>query len=413
MILINLFNYIDRQVLAAVEPEVRRCLLLDVDSSDPNTMTKMGLLSSAFLFTYMLAAPLFGLMAERYSRWLLIAAGVILWSLATGASGMAGTWSMLLIMRCLVGIGEAAYGPAAPAIISDYFPVEMRGRVMAWFYAAIPVGGAMGYIVGGQFAAYDHARESWRWAFYVMMVPGLLLGLWALLKRDPKRGAADAISKPARRATFRDYLVLCRTPSYVLDCLGMTAMTFAIGALAFWMPAYLEEHAVPQILGMEAPGLFRSRNRYGRADCHAVRGHRRRLASRAALRFLFPGFGHGIARGRALLTRVPVRPLSAGAGVRILRRVLPVLQHRTEQHDPGQRDAPRRMRATAFAMNILVIHMLGDAITPPVVGAIADKWSLTHGFLVVTIFMGIGGLLWLWGARYLERDTAAAPHRLD
>ncbi|MGE5608721.1 MAG: MFS transporter, partial [Bacillota bacterium] len=132
LLLINLFNYIDRQILAAVEPEIRRHLLLSADAHDPNARAKMGLLSTAFLLTYMTIAPVFGLLAERYSRWLIVAIGVGLWSVASGASGLATTFAALLITRCFVGIGEAAYGPVAPTVIADLYPVASRGKVLAW-----------------------------------------------------------------------------------------------------------------------------------------------------------------------------------------------------------------------------------------------------------------------------------------
>ncbi len=201
LLLVNLFNYIDRQVLAAVEPEIRHSLLA---ADDPNAMSKMGLLSTAFLFSYMAAVPLFGWLAERYRRWLLIAIGVLLWSLASGASGLALTFVMLLVTRCFVGIGEGAYGPVAPALLSDLFPRSKRGQVMSWFYVAIPCGGALGYALGGMVAKL----ADWRWAFYVVVPPGVLLGLWALRMRDPPPGAADAVSGPPRRTTARDYLAL-------------------------------------------------------------------------------------------------------------------------------------------------------------------------------------------------------------
>ena len=146
LLAMNLFNYVDRQILAAVEPEIRQSLLLASDPQDQNAMAKMGLLSSAFLVSYMLAAPVFGVLATRGSRWVLVAVGVGLWSLATGAGGLAATYGTLLATRCFVGIGEGAYGPLAPAILSDLYPASSRGKVLTAFYVAIPVGGALGYM---------------------------------------------------------------------------------------------------------------------------------------------------------------------------------------------------------------------------------------------------------------------------
>ncbi len=204
----------------------------------------------AFMVLYMIGAPLFGRLAERHSRWALVGIGVILWSLASGASGLATGFFVLLLTRCFVGVGEAAYGPVAPTILSDLYPVEKRGQVLAWFYMAIPVGSALGYVLGGAVAASSigdlgasllgiHA-ESWRWAFFLVVPPGLVLGVRAFFMKDPPRGQADGSGGAAPvRIGWRDYAVLLRTPSWVFCTLGMTAMTFAIGGIAFWMPYYL------------------------------------------------------------------------------------------------------------------------------------------------------------------------------
>ncbi|MBY0231738.1 MAG: MFS transporter [Gemmataceae bacterium] len=203
LVLINVFNYIDRQVLAAVEPYIRADFFPDVRNPDTGEMEEpghakelMGWLSFAFLVTYMFLAPVFGALATRMSRWWLIALGVIVWSLASGASGLSellghhlGGKEMLLLgyalpmayvvmilTRCLVGVGEAVYGPVAPDLIADMYPVARRGQVMAWFYAAIPFGGALGYALGEVVAGMT---GHWRYAFYAVVPPGIALGVWA------------------------------------------------------------------------------------------------------------------------------------------------------------------------------------------------------------------------------------------
>src|SRR5438094_4631744 len=186
LLAINLFNYIDRYVLAAVEPEIGH-QFFSLAPDDPQTLEKTGSLATAFLISYMVTAPIFGWLADRISRWLLVGVSVLLWSLASGGSGLAPTFTMLLITRLFVGIGEAGYGPAAPTIISDLYPVQKRGSVLAWFYLAIPVGSAIGYAVGGGVGA----RYGWRCAFYVVVPPGLALGIFSLFMRDPPRGQTD------------------------------------------------------------------------------------------------------------------------------------------------------------------------------------------------------------------------------
>src|SRR5436853_6325545 len=201
---INLFNYIDRQVLAAVEPQIRETFFA---TGDRNAMAITGVLGTAFLVTYMLAAPALGWLSDRFSRWIIVGSAVILWSLASGASGLAATFSALLITRLFVGIGEGGYGPAAPTVLADLFSLQTRGRVMAVFCAAIPVGSALGYVLGGWIS--EHL--GWRWAFYLVAPPGLLLGLLCFSQRDPR--ARGIVRPEAQRASREDYLTLFRTPS--------------------------------------------------------------------------------------------------------------------------------------------------------------------------------------------------------
>src|SRR5215813_14049049 len=209
LLAINLFNYIDRQVLAAVEPDIRATFFAP---DDVNRMTKTGLLAVAFFVTYMCSAPVLGFLADRISRWLIVGTAVVLWSLASGASGLAATFGILFATRIFVGIGEGGYGPTAPTILSDLFPIETRGRMMAIFCAAIPVGSALGYVIGGLIGA----NFGWRWAFYLVTPPGLLLGLLCFWQRDPRVTGGQLTQKSPRRSV-RDYVRLFRTRSYLIN----------------------------------------------------------------------------------------------------------------------------------------------------------------------------------------------------
>src|SRR2546422_9550196 len=242
--LINLFNYLDRWIVAALNESIKHSELRPSDA-------QLGFLMSGFIVVYMLAAPLFGVLGDTRSRTRLIGLGVGIWSVATALAGFARSYGSLFAARAAVGVGEAAYGTISPALLADYFPREQRGRVFAVFFAAIPVGAALGYVVGG---LVDHYL-GWRQAFFVAGVPGLVLAALAVRLDDPPRGAQDSAGggTPGAHAASLGgaaraaHAALVRNRPYVLTVLGYAAYTFAIGALAFWTPAFLERtRGIPQ-----------------------------------------------------------------------------------------------------------------------------------------------------------------------
>jgi MFS family permease len=403
LLAINMFNYIDRQVLAAVEPDVQRALL--PNAKDP--LAKMGLLSFAFTVTYMVLAPVFGWMAERWSRWWLIGIGVVLWSLASGASGLAESFAMLLITRCFVGVGEAAYGPAAPTIIADLYPVKRRGQVLSWFYMAIPVGSALGYALGGQVA---QSSLGWRWAFYLVVPPGLVLGLVCFFMREIRIGASDAGATQVR-AKPADYLILLRTPSYVIATLGMAAMTFAIMGVAYWMPRYMEGRNVPAVWGL-SPRLIFGAITAAAGLTGTLLGGIAGDALRGRLKgSYFIVSGAGLLVGSPLIVLMLHTPFPLAWIVIFLASFCLFFNTGPSNAILANVTHPA-IRASAFAINILLLHLLGDAVSPTIVGAVADWKGMDAGFSFMAVVMAAGGVIWLWGARYLQRDTELAPTRL-
>jgi MFS family permease len=426
LVLINLFNYIDRQILSAVESRMEETFFPESEyPRDPETKQrldrtiegKMGSLNLAFMVTYMLTAPLFGFLADRMPRWVLVGIGVTAWSLATGATGLAGTFVVLFLTRCLVGVGEAAYGPVAPTVISDLYPVQKRGSVMAIFYAAIPVGSALGYVLGGKVTTL--AGGDWRWAFFAVVPPGLLLGFWCFLMKDPRRGSADP-GAVARKATWADYKLVLNTPSYLLTTLGMTAMTFAMGGMAFFMPRYgVQRQSFEGMTPEEKNVLFNEVNLtfgiivvlsgLGATILGGIAGDRLKAKIPGAY-FLVSAIAMGVAFPLilcALWTPFPA------AWIFIFLACFCLFFNTGPTNTILANVTHPSIRASAFALNILIIHALGDAVSPTIIGFINGfTGDMTYGFLTVSSMCLLASVLWFFGIKHLERDTAMAPTRL-
>jgi len=399
LLAINLFNYIDRQILAALEPDIRTTFFA---ADDVHAMTKTGLLGDAFFVTYMVSAPILGLLADRISRWIIVGSAVILWSLASGGSGLAATFTILFATRVLVGIGEGGYGPAAPTILADLFPIQTRGRVMAVFYAAIPVGSALGYVIGGLVGAH----LGWRWAFYLVTPPGLLLGLLCFLQRDPRVGAHQLVQESPRRR-LRDYVRLFRTRSYLINCVAQTLMTFVTGGLGFWVAAYLRYRNQSPNVGMTVFGLITVVA--GLVSTLLGGAVADRLRSRfAGSYFWVSGIGMLIACPFFLATLYTPFP---AAWIPMFFAIFFLFLNTGPSNTALANVSLPAVRATAFAVNILIVHALGDVQAFWLLGYIGGHTNMHVAFLFVSGIIFLSGLVWLIGVKYLAADTAAVESR--
>jgi MFS family permease len=395
LLAINLFNYIDRQVLAAVEPDIRATFF---SANDVNAMTKTGLLGDAFFITYMVSAPILGLLADRFSRWFIVGTAVILWSVASGGSGLAATFAILFATRICVGIGEGGYGPAAPTILSDLFPIEKRGRIMAIFCAAIPVGSALGYVIGGMIGA----RLGWRWAFYLVTPPGLLLGMLCFWQRDP-RVAAGNLAQTSTRRSIRDYLNLFRTRSYLINCVAQTFMTFVTGGLGFWAPAYLRYRNQSPDVGMTIFGLITVVAGLVSTLLGGVIADKLRLRLPGSY-FWVSGIGMLVACPFFVVTLYIPFP---AAWITMFLAIFFLFLNTGPSNTALANVSLPAVRATAFAANIFIIHAFGDVQAFWLLGYIGGHTNMRVAFLFVSGIILLSGVAWIIGAKYLPADTAA------
>ncbi len=407
----NLLNYIDRYILAAVVEPVQKSLTI--------ADTQAGVLGSAFLVSYTLFSPFVGWAGDRVPRKYLVAVGVGVWSLATFLSGWVHSYEEMLAARVVLGVGEASYAILAPGLIGDLFTPSRRNRALTLFYLAIPVGAALGYGIGG----WIEAKYGWRSAFHAVGLPGLVLAVVALLLPEPRRGETElgdeggpdaGDTAPLRSA---DYLALVRNRSYVLDTLGMAALTFALGGLQFWVPKYLSTGEgdpslkdvtlrlsivlfLSSVVGTSLGGFL--------ADLWAKRS--------GGAYFWVPGLG--------MLAAMPftVIALVSRSEVVIFSAIAATLTFGVFNFGPSNTilvNVTRpRIRAAAIAANLLVIHWLGDIPSIALVGSVSDwtqeahlaagpKEGLFWGLLLMVPAMALSGLFLCWGARYLQADREA------
>ncbi|MEK6577693.1 MAG: MFS transporter [Bdellovibrionota bacterium] len=384
--LINLFNYLDRYVVAALVESLKKSDLKLLDS-------EAGLLMTGFVIVYMVTSPIFGALGDRLSRPRLLAFGVFVWSLATAMAGMAQSFMSLFFARAAVGIGEAAYGTIAPALIADYFPKSQRGRVYSIFFSAIPIGSALGYVIGG----YVDQHFGWRMAFYVAGVPGILLAFWALFLFDPPRGIQeDPEDQLDHQASKSDYKSLASNLPFIKTVLGYAAYTFALGGLAFWMPAFLERvRGVPKAEATMTFGMIV----VGTGFIGTFLG-----GYLADLLFKRNKQAYLWVSGIATLLAVPFAVIALTSPERSIYISATAIAETLLFASTGPVNSalinavPAGIRALSVAICNFTIHLMGDVPSPPLIGYISDRSSLSNGVMLVPFAVALAGIIWIYAA---------------
>ncbi len=406
--LLNFINYLDRFLVSAVAPKIQESLQIND--------TRIGWITSAFMFGYFLTSPGFGWLGDRYKRKGLIAAGVAIWSLATAGSGLATSFGSMFAARVLVGIGEASYASLSPTIIDDIAPPEKKNRYLAIFYLATPVGSALGFVLGG----FLQHRYGWRNAFFVAGGPGVLLALVTLLIREPDRkhvgaaraadtGDGAAAAAPARVSPYR---VLARERLYVIAVGGYIAQTFALGGFTAWAPQYLERKLKMELhdadfwfgavtvltgfLGTGIGGYWADRMKGDRVvNCIKICAISSVLATPFAAACLFmptPPLFFVVMGLCELFLFLSVSPTNAAIMLSV----------------------PVAVRANAMAVSIFAIHLLGDLVSPPLIGRISDRGGggasgLQMGMYLLPAALAVSAIVWSRGARARPASATPAP----
>jgi len=385
---LNLLNYIDRSILNAVQPLIQA----EFHVSD----AQLGRLTTVFLIFYTLAAPIMGPLADRHSRRLIIAIGAFAWSGVTLLTAFVHSYESLLIRHTLVGIGEASFVTISPTFVADLFPEEKRGRVLGVFYLAIPVGFALGYPIGGYFGTH----HGWRFPFLLAGFPGFILAVLMLFIPEPERGRFDTLAETGARASVAG---LARNPAFLTATLGMAMMTFAQGGLLVWMPTFLSRMRGYTVLeANEVFGLILAIDGTIASLAGGWLGDRLLPRTKGAYYLVSAAsMGLGIpVMAVALFNRGPAMlPGIAIAAFLLLLNTAPL-------NTAVLNSVGAHIRATAIAVNLFVIHFLGDALSPWIIGMISDKSSLESGFVSTVIATALSSAILFYGMKFAPRANA-------
>jgi MFS family permease len=384
---LNILNYIDRNVLFAVQSDVKKEFLV----SD----ARIGFLTSAFFFTYMFAAPVVGWMGDRFPRKNIVVFGIFIWSGFTFLTWLVHDYNQLLLRHAIVGIGEASYATIAPTLIADSFPPLKRGRMLSIFFLGLPVGSAAGYFVGGYVA---HAFHSWRAPFLAAGIPGFLLALLLWMLPEPPRGQHEAPAPANVKALLAG---LMRNGAFLTATFGMAAYTFAMGGMQVWIPTFL----------VRLRGLDLKTANIDFSIIVIINGIGATLlggwiGDRLLRRYYGAYYSFS---GIAMLIAVPFMVAAIYAAgpwmfPAMFVAVFFVLIGTGPTNAALVNSVSASIRSTALAVNVFIIHLLGDAFSPTLIGRISDKTgSLQTAFWVAFVAAALSGLILLYGAKFAPR----------
>jgi MFS family permease len=384
---LNLVNYLDRYLVVGVGTGLKAELVLSYG--------EFGDVTTAFMWGYFVTSPIFGWLGDRYPRKWLIATGVAVWSIATAVSGLAASYGAMLAARVVVGVGEASYATLSPTIIDDISSTSAKNRWLAIFYVAIPVGSALGFVIGGQLEKHF----GWRSAFFLAGGPGILLSLLVLFLREPVRAEKAEGAPPPKRAA---YVELVRLPRYVYTVLGYIAQTFALGGFAAFAVEFLKgKHAfAPDQATLAFGGILVGTGLGGTAFggwlADRLPGKDRlsinlRICAWSSLAAAPLGFA-------ALLAPGSVAYLVALGACE-----LAIFVSTSPINAATLSAVPASLRANAMALSIFAIHLFGDIVSPPLVGRIADHYregtaGLQIGMYLLPAALVLSALAWFRGA---------------
>ena len=397
--LINILNFFDRYIVQAVEPVLKSDFAL--------TNQESGLLGAAFVVGYIFFSPLFGFFGDRVDRRILMAVGLIAWSLCTGLTGLSTGFVTFLCARMLVGVGEASFGAIVPSFLKGRVQdMVALNSALSIFYVAIPVGSALGYIAGGQMAA----TWGWRNLFLLATIPGLILAFGFLFVAKEVK---PPVALEARPSFFKGFASILKAPVLRLTILGYILQTFALNGIAMFVVRHVANLGMSEELAAQYFGINLAITGFvgalGGGQLASYLVSKSNMPVRGLLRFVGITTLIGVPfLSAALFLAVPwlffalcfVAQIALFAGTAPLNSVLVAR-------------APTGLEAFTQGITIFAIQLFGSALAPVLIGFIADFLissggfsegrALAFGLQLSSVAMVLAALVWLVAAR-VERQ---------
>jgi MFS family permease len=391
--LLYMVNFMDRQVLSVVlEP-----LKLDLGLTD----TQAGLLQTVFFLSMAFFAFPAAYLVDRWSRRKTLTLMAIVWSAFTYITGLGKSFLGVLLPRILVGVGEAGFPSAGTAMISAAYPEQARGRVLGIFNASIPLGAALGTILGGQLAQ----QGGWRTPFYVFAVPGVILGILAFFLKDYKTvKEVDDSGKRQKFLSSVSSLIRIRTLRFLY--VGYAFQLAMNMAFIVWIPAFLmRAHnmtvakagllmgsiGLMGIIGAPLGGII--------ADLWQKRNPRGRM---------YTPFIAALCGAVLMALTVFFEMKDVGYFIGILFGVF-VIMPTPAVNSISQDVVPPGLRGLSWGMAGFIAMLGGAGWAPSAVGAISDglgggAYGLRVALMVMAVCGLIASLLFLVGSRHYPAD---------
>lgn len=415
--LVNLLNYVDRYTVAANLEEIQEYFKITEDNS------AAGLIQTVFIIGYMVTSPVFGFLGDRYSRKMIIAVGITAWSALTLAGSFVPSqrFPLFVFIRGAVGMGEASYVTIAGTIIADLFVGNKRSRMLMVFYFAIPVGSGLGYIAGKGVASWC---SDWKYALRFTPIFGIIcVALIICVLKEPQRGQAETGNKVMMNTKyFTDLKALAKNQSYIFSSIGLTCQCWVVGALALWAVktiefAYTLQHldntnvsyifgVITCLSGFVGVGAGTSFAQYLRKFNPRADPLVCAFGMLTGAPFLFLGIFVAASNVVVAWLFILVAEILLFLNWALIPDILLYIL------------IPTR-RSTGNAMQMLMSHLFGDALSPWIIGFISDRirdgmsgpstihdqyYSLVYSLYIGVFVTVLGGGAFLATALYIQEN---------